>query len=79
MKLETKYNIGERIGFIRNDKETIAMITDIQLNVNSKGDVRIMYTIDRNAIVPQEYGEPVEVPMSVYEEEIKGSVKITYL
>lgn len=77
MEIKTKYNICDRIGFERNDKEIIAKIIEIQINVKPNGNI-IKYYLDYNVVVPAEYGELTELPMIVDESEIKGKVSIKY-
>ena len=77
MKITTKYNIGDRIGFERNEKEIIAKIIEIQVNVKPNGNI-IKYYLDYNVVVPAEYGELTELPMIVDESEIKGRVDVKY-
>lgn len=77
MEIKTKYNIGDRIGFERNEKEIIAKIIEIQVNVKPNGNI-IKYYLDYNVVVPAEYGELTELPMIVDETDIKGRVHVSY-
>lgn len=78
MEIKTKYNIGEQIGFTINKKETIARITDIEAKVK-QGEVAIIkYYVDVNTIIDNDFGELIEAPMIVDENNVKGRVKVIY-
>lgn len=78
MEIKTKYNIGEQIGFIVGEKETIARVTDIEATVRHGGTINVKYYVDINTIVDNGFGEMTEAPMIIDEDNVKGKVKVIY-
>lgn len=78
MEIKTKYNTGEQIGFVVNEKEIIARINDIEAIVKRDGTIIIKYYVDINTIIDNGFGEMTEAPMIVEENNVKGKVKVIY-
>lgn len=78
MEIKTKYNIGDQIGFVVGEKETIARITDIEATVCKEGRTTVKYYVDINTVIDNGFGEMTEAPIIIDEDNVKGKVKVIY-